>query len=366
MTRSGENGLSTNNSWSALQTPRRPGGSLQTQAELPLVGGATPADALKMVYATTRELVMSESNWVDTSKQISWQFDLDEQQPSSYLVRLHFCDIVGKAPHLLRIDVYVDSYTTMLGFDLSNAGNGALAFPYYSDFILDSKDLAGRLTVSVGSSSTMKMNTSGSPGPILNGVEIMRIHLIVGSIIVVKPIAGEKKKNLAVVLGSVGGAFALVSIAAAVVTVFRKKEEKETPMPMTSQPSTPWMPLLSRISFRSAVPSPVESGSARFTVDTNTPGGASPSMALASVVLSYRFPFAVLLDATRNFDDGLVVGVGGFRKVYAAVLQDGTKVAVKRASSGSRQGAREFRTEIDLLSGLRHRHLVSLIGYCDE
>lgn len=81
---------------------------------------------------------------------------------------------------------------------------------------------------------------------------------------------------------------------------------------------------------------------------------------------SYRFPLAMLQDATRNFDDSLVIGEGGFGKVYGAVLQDGTKVAVKRASPESRQGAREFRTEIELLSGLRHRHLVSLVGYCDE
>ena len=72
----------------------------------------------------------------------------------------------------------------------------------------------------------------------------------------------------------------------------------------------------------------------------------------------------MLQEATGNFDEGLVIGAGGFGKVYRAVLPDGTKVAVKRASSESRQGAREFRTEIELLSGLRHRHLVSLVGYC--
>uniref|UniRef100_A0A0E0JE86 Protein kinase domain-containing protein n=1 Tax=Oryza punctata TaxID=4537 RepID=A0A0E0JE86_ORYPU len=330
-------------------------------------GQATADDAPAIVYATGRELIMNGSVF-DGMKQMTWQFDVDGL--ASYLIRFHFCDIVSRVPGLLHMNAYVDSYQAIQDLDLSAIGNGTLAFPYYMDFVLAVSSPSGKLAVYVGSTTSQKITT---PAAILNGLEIMRILTTAGSVVVVEPTAppGTKKKNLAVVLGSVCGAFAFVSIAAALVIVLRRKEEKEElRTPTTSQPSTAWMPLLGRISFRSAPPSAIGSRSPSFTIgtNTNTPGGGAtpPSMAAASSSPSYRFPFASLQDATSNFDEGLVIGEGGFGKVYAAVLQDGTKVAVKRANPESRQGAREFRTEIEMLSGLRHRHLVSLIGYCDE
>ncbi|URD83440.1 receptor-like protein kinase, partial [Musa troglodytarum] len=77
-------------------------------------------------------------------------------------------------------------------------------------------------------------------------------------------------------------------------------------------------------------------------------------------------PLLDIKAATNDFDESLVVGSGGFGKVYRGVLADGTKIAVKRAMPGSKQGFPEFQTEILVLSGIRHRHLVALIGYCEE
>ncbi|KAF7822392.1 receptor-like protein kinase FERONIA [Senna tora] len=79
------------------------------------------------------------------------------------------------------------------------------------------------------------------------------------------------------------------------------------------------------------------------------------------------FSIAEIKAATNNFDDLLKIGVGGFGNVYKGYIDDNTvPVAIKRLKPGSQQGAHEFLTEIEMLSQLRHLHLVSLIGYCND
>ncbi|KAK4791350.1 hypothetical protein SAY86_031763 [Trapa natans] len=79
-----------------------------------------------------------------------------------------------------------------------------------------------------------------------------------------------------------------------------------------------------------------------------------------------RFSYDEMAKATNNFESSAQVGQGGYGKVYRGILADGTEVAIKRAQEGSLQGEKEFLTEIQLLSRLHHRNLVSLVGYCDE
>lgn len=84
-----------------------------------------------------------------------------------------------------------------------------------------------------------------------------------------------------------------------------------------------------------------------------------------------RFSLPEIQLATLNFDDSLIIGKGGFGKVYKGWIY-GTRdtiarlVAIKRLDSFTKQGASEFMTEIEMLSKLRHCHLVSLIGYCSH
>ncbi|KAM0873283.1 hypothetical protein ACQ4PT_038180 [Festuca glaucescens] len=78
------------------------------------------------------------------------------------------------------------------------------------------------------------------------------------------------------------------------------------------------------------------------------------------------FSFDELKNCTKNFSEDHEIGSGGYGKVYKGTIADGTSVAIKRAEYGSKQGAVEFKTEIELLSRVHHRNLVSLIGFCYE
>ncbi|KAF7005271.1 hypothetical protein CFC21_020405 [Triticum aestivum] len=78
------------------------------------------------------------------------------------------------------------------------------------------------------------------------------------------------------------------------------------------------------------------------------------------------FSYAQLKLATNNFDRNNKVGRGGFGTVYKGTLPNKQDVAVKVLSAESRQGIREFLTEIDVISNVKHPNLVELIGCCVE
>jgi len=67
---------------------------------------------------------------------------------------------------------------------------------------------------------------------------------------------------------------------------------------------------------------------------------------------------------TDDFAEENLLGEGGFGCVFKGILPDGRPVAVKKLKVGNGQGEREFKAEVDTISRVHHRHLVSLVGYC--
>ncbi|KAH0943507.1 hypothetical protein HID58_003144 [Brassica napus] len=84
----------------------------------------------------------------------------------------------------------------------------------------------------------------------------------------------------------------------------------------------------------------------------------------SSEMANNMFTYEDLAQATDNFSNVNFIGQGGFGYVHKGVLPDGTEVAIKQLKAGSGQGEREFRAEIEIISRVHHRHLVSLLGYC--
>ncbi|KAH8936909.1 hypothetical protein BDL97_17G111500 [Sphagnum fallax] len=92
--------------------------------------------------------------------------------------------------------------------------------------------------------------------------------------------------------------------------------------------------------------------------------GGHLQMMKATCAGTNPYSFVAVATATNNFK--IQIGKGGFGPVYYGTLEDGQEVAIKVLDVKSSQGPSEFFNEVDVLSRVSHRNLVSLIGYCLE
>ncbi|XP_027340636.1 receptor-like protein kinase HERK 1 [Abrus precatorius] len=304
-------------------------------------GGPTKDTAPATVYGTLTQ--MNSSGDPRNIFNLTWQFDVEPG--FQYLVRLHFCDVVSKALNELYFNVYVNSLFAVQNLDLSIISNNNLGAPYYKDLVT-ALAVSNKLRVSVGPTNLNK----GYPNAILNGLEIMKMNNSMGSLSSAgAPVAitsGSSSKKVGVIVGVTIGAFSAVILAGVFFVLCRKRRRL-----IRQKQSKTWVPLS------------VNDGTTTHTMGSKYSNGTTIS---AASNFEYRVPFVAVQEATNNFDESWVIGIGGFGKVYKGELSDGTKVAVKRGNPRSQQGLAEFQTEIEMLSQFRHRHLVSLIGYCDE
>ncbi|KAH1104609.1 hypothetical protein GYH30_038138, partial [Glycine max] len=303
-------------------------------------GQATENTAPPTVYGTLTQ--MNSSNDPRSIFNVTWQFDVSPG--FQYLVRLHFCDVVSKALNVLIFNAYVDSKLAASSADPSTTSNNALGVPYYRDLVT-AVAVSKTLRVGIGPSDLNK----DYPNAILNGLEIMKMNNSMGNLIPgagsVAITSGSSSKKTGMIVGVSVGVVGAVVLAGLFFVLCRKRRR------LVQRQSKTWVPLS------------INDGTTSHTMGSKYSNGTTLS---AASNFEYRVPFVAVQEATNNFDESWVIGIGGFGKVYKGELSDGTKVAVKRGNPRSQQGLAEFRTEIEMLSQFRHRHLVSLIGYCDE
>ncbi|XP_059448076.1 L-type lectin-domain containing receptor kinase IX.1-like [Corylus avellana] len=80
-----------------------------------------------------------------------------------------------------------------------------------------------------------------------------------------------------------------------------------------------------------------------------------------------KFSYKELVRTTNNFAEENKLGQGWFGGVYKGFLREmNLYVAIKRVSRGSRQGIKEYASEVKSISRLRHKNPVQLIGWCHE
>ncbi|XP_074285317.1 proline-rich receptor-like protein kinase PERK15 isoform X2 [Silene latifolia] len=115
-------------------------------------------------------------------------------------------------------------------------------------------------------------------------------------------------------------------------------------------------------------PTPQQGSGAQIPQSSGSVGSEqshpSQSIGLSLPFPSGTFTYEELALATDNFSSINLLGQGGFGYVHKGVLPNGKEIAVKQLKTGSVQGEREFHAEVDTISRVHHRHLVSLVGYC--
>ncbi|XP_065872567.1 receptor like protein kinase S.2-like [Euphorbia lathyris] len=87
----------------------------------------------------------------------------------------------------------------------------------------------------------------------------------------------------------------------------------------------------------------------------------------AKVTGARKVSYKDLVQATNNFSEQDKLGEGSFGAVYRGFSNElNCYVAVKRVSRDSKQGIKEYTYEVKIISQLRHRNIVKLMGWCHE
>ncbi|XP_075645452.1 receptor-like protein kinase FERONIA [Castanea sativa] len=317
-----------------------------------------PYTAPQAVYRSARTMGLNKI--INKSYNLTWEFPVDSG--FDYLVRLHFCEfqpeIIDKHDRVFLIFIANQTAETAANVMKWAGSNGV---PVYRDYVVSmfGKENQKKMNLSIALEANPDDHATHWSDAILNGLEVFKVSDPGGNLAGPNPdplpltppttvpqrqSTKSKKNKTATIIAVVGGGvagFIVLSILGFLI-LRRAKRVKDS---SSSDGTTRWGPF----SF------------ATTTKSTNTRGSSLPSD------MCRYFTLAEIKAATKDFDNAYIIGVGGFGDVYKGYIDNGTtSVAIKRLKPGSQQGAHEFETEIRMLSQLRHLHLVSLIGFCND
>lgn len=303
-----------------------------------------------LVYETAR--TMSNTEVLEKRFNMSWKFEVDPN--FDYFVRLHFCELVYEKANQRIFRIYINNRTAENNFDIFVQAGGKNR-GYHRDYFDAVSSKIETLWIQLGPDTAV--GAAGTDA-LLNGLEIFKLSQN-GNLASVErfdssgnPVGHSNKWILLVGIGAGIASVVVLAVIFALLFCYCKNRREKSSDPKNNSPG--WWPLF------------FHRGTLNSTANAKGSGTQYLKGSVALTRAGKRFTLAEIRAATNNFDESLMIGVGGFGKVFKGEIEDCTLAAIKRANPQSEQGLAEFETEIEMLSKLRHRHLVSLIGFCDE
>ena len=302
------------------------------------------------IYRSAR--TMGPNRTMNMQSNLTWQLPVD--LGFNYLLRFHFCEIDQNMDfiHQRWFIIYADYLLAEKDADVIG-WTGKRYRPCYKDYVV----MIQKKGVDEGMKHILSIDLhpneeSDYADAILNGLEVFKLSDKDGNLAVpnqtlpslpAAPTTKESKtkKTIFIAIGiGVGFFVVLTSVCCMVLWKLSKSRRYGSYHPLSKY----W-----------CWGDPYKGKSAR-TKASSLPDEVCRNFSLDDIRI-----------ATNNFNEELIIGRGGFGNVYKGLIDDGTMaVAIKRLNPESRQGAQEFKTEIEMLSQLRHGHLVSLIGYSND